>query len=56
MDKEIIQEIVKNYIAEHYVDINNVNLGDSAIYVSKDISIKNNSFDKYEDICKSIKL
>jgi hypothetical protein len=50
--KRKYKKIVKNYIAEHYTDINNINLGDSAKY----ISIKNSRFNKYENICNSIKL
>jgi len=56
MNQGTVQEIINNYIDEQYADINNVNLGDSAKYVSKDILIKNSRFDKYENICKSIKL
>jgi hypothetical protein len=52
MNKETVKVIVNNYIDEKYADINNVNLGDSAKYVS----IKHSRFDKYKNICKSIKL
>lgn len=45
------KEDLDNYF-EQFTDINNIDLGDSVKYVS----IKNNGFDKYENICKSIKL